>query len=94
MMITGVIETFAICRLYHCQFVVIFITKLSLMLKKQSMLVCFGMLPERSTHLQMQRPCTYHLVHNLRWIEPLASDGAVSGCRQKSSEFQLLSKHV
>ena len=75
-------------------FVVIFIIKSSLMLKKQSMLVCFGMLPEKSTHHQTQRACTNHLVPNLRWIGPLASDGTVSGFRQKSSEFQLLSKHV
>jgi len=67
----------------------IFAIKSSAILKKQSMLICFGILPEKSTHPQVQRASTNHMVPNLCWIEPLGSDGTVSGCRQKSSEFQL-----
>ena len=67
----------------------IFAIKPSVIPKKQSMLVCFWMLPEKSTHPQVERASTNHLVPNLCWIEPLGSDGTVTGCRQKSSEFQL-----
>jgi len=70
----------------------IFAIKSSAIMKKQSMLVCFGMLPDKSTHPQVQRASTNHLVPNLCWIGPLGSDGTVSGCRQKSSEIHLLCK--
>jgi len=67
----------------------IFAFKSSAILKKQSMLVCLRMLPEKNTLPQVQSACTNHLVPNLCWIVPLGSDGTVSGCRRKSSEFQL-----